>query len=485
MNLKSTGLRLIPLSVMLSLVFIPSVSSAEGWEIQPTIEARTGWSDNIDLEDSDSEDSGFVGQVNPGVSIEKLTGRLQVLLDYQMQNFYYFDDSEFNTDHNLESIARYGLIPETFFLNAFATAEQVLIDNDQQISVDNFNDTGNTTDQYAFGLGPQWVQNLGSNARANISYLYSKQIFDDETDEDGVDGDIDNSDRQNFVASLSNINQNSDRLDWIASYQYDEVDFEDGETFDFTTYQLDLGYEITSRIELVGSYGYEDNDLGDNVAFNDDDGDFWTIGALAGFGEYTTLEIRRAERFFGDFWLGSFTVGGPKLSVSATYQERADLSGIDDVEFDFDNSADALRLLDNDVETSPDDFDSVSVSKSWDVAIAYTVSKSTFVAEYSNSDQEFLDTTNTEMFERYALGWLWRITGVSSLFARLEFQEDESRDVGLDTTSEVYDLDVEYRRALSPKTDFDVSYSYTDGKSDDLTDDFTANTISVGIIHRF
>ena len=58
MNLKSTGLRLIPLSVMLSLVFIPSVSSAEGWEIQPTIEARTGWSDNIDLEDSDSEDSG-------------------------------------------------------------------------------------------------------------------------------------------------------------------------------------------------------------------------------------------------------------------------------------------------------------------------------------------------------------------------------------------------------------------------------------------
>ena len=297
MNLKSTGLHLIPLSAMFFLVSVPSVTSAEGWEIQPSIEVRTGWSDNIQLEDSGEEDSGFVGQVNPGIAVEKLNGRLQVLLDYQMQNFYYFDDSEFNTDHKLESIARYGIIPQTFFINTFATAQQVLVDNDQQISVDNFNDTGNTTDEYTFGLGPQWVQNIGSLARANASYLYSKQIFDEESDEDGVDGDIDNSDRQNFVGSLSNINQNSDRLDWIASYQYDEVDFEDGETFDFITYQLDLGYEITSRIELVGSYGYEDNDLGENAAFNDDSGDFWTLGAVAGFGEFTSLEVRRAERF--------------------------------------------------------------------------------------------------------------------------------------------------------------------------------------------
>ncbi len=485
MNLKSTGLHLIPLSAMFFLVSVPSVTSADGWEIQPSIEVRTGWSDNIQLEDSGEEDSGFVGQVNPGIAVEKLNGRLQVLLDYQMQNFYYFDDSEFNTDHKLESIARYGIIPQTFFINTFATAQQVLVDNDQQISVDNFNDTGNTTDEYTFGLGPQWVQNIGSLARANASYLYSKQIFDEESDEDGVDGDIDNSDRQNFVGSLSNINQNSDRLDWIASYQYDEVDFEDGETFDFITYQLDLGYEITSRIELVGSYGYEDNDLGENAAFNDDSGDFWTLGAVAGFGEYTSLEVRRSERFFGDFWLGTLTVGGPKLTVSATYQERADLSGIDDVDFDFDNSANSLQLLDNDVETSADDLDSVSVSKSWDLAIAYTVSKSTFVAEYSNNDQEFLDTTNTELFERYSIGWLWQISGVSSLFTRLEFQEDESRDLGLNTTSEVYDLDVEYRKTLSPKTDFDVTYSYTDGKSDELADDFTANTISVGLVHRF
>ncbi len=294
MILKRVGLHLLPLFSIFSLVVIPSVSNAEGWEIEPSVEARMGWSDNIELDD-DGEESGFVGQINPGILISKERGRLQALLDYQMRNFYYFGESDFNTDHDLESIARYGIIPETFFINAFASATQVIVDNDQQISVDNFNDTGNTTDQYSFGIGPQWIQNLGSYAQANLAYLYSQQIFDDETDEDGVDGDIDNNDRQNFIASLSNINQRSDRLDWIASYQNDRVDFEDGETFDFITYQLDLGYELTSRLELLGSYGYEDNDLGPNAAFNDDSGDFWTVGLLAGFGEYTSLEVRRAE----------------------------------------------------------------------------------------------------------------------------------------------------------------------------------------------
>ena len=200
MNFKNTGLYLIPLSVMFSISGIPSVVHAEGWNIQPSIEARTGWSDNIEFED-DGEESGFVSQINPGVSIEKLTGRLQVLLDYQLQNFYYHDGGDLDTEQDLESIARYALIPDTFFINGFATATQVIVDNDQQISVDNFNDTGNTTDEYTFGFGPQWIQNIAGYAKADISYLYSEQIFDEESDEDGVEGDIDNNDRQTFSAS--------------------------------------------------------------------------------------------------------------------------------------------------------------------------------------------------------------------------------------------------------------------------------------------
>ncbi len=133
MILKRVGLHLFPLISILSLSNIPSVSyGAGGWEIEPSIEARVGWSDNINFADDD-EDDGFVGQVNPGIVIVKERGRLQVLLDYEMQNFYYVDDSNLSTSHLLESIARYGIIPETFFFNSFASAQQVLVDDSANI----------------------------------------------------------------------------------------------------------------------------------------------------------------------------------------------------------------------------------------------------------------------------------------------------------------------------------------------------------------
>ena len=485
MILNRVGPHLFFLVSLISLFATSTVSYAE-WNIQPLVEARVGYSDNIDF-DEDDEESGFVGQVNPGITVNKLTGRLQVQLEYLMQNFYYFDGSQLDTDHDLDAIARYAIIPDTFFINSFASATQVLVDNDQQISVDNFNDTGNTTDEYAYGIGPQWIQNLGSYAQANLSYLYSQQRFDDETAGDGGPGDIDDNDRQTFLGSLSNIDQQSDRFDWNASYEWDEVDFDTGDTFEFITQQIDVGYQLTSRLELVGAYGYEDNDLGDNTVTGDEDGSFWSAGLLAAFGEYTTLEVRRAERFFGNFWLGSLTVGGPRLSVSGTYEERADLSGLDEIDFTFDDTPDAFDLLDNDVEISPDDRNSVSVTKSWDFAIAYNISKSTFVAQVSNDDQEFLDTGNQEKIENYSLGWLWQITGISSLSAVIEYLKDESLDAADgETESEFYDLDIVYERQLSPKTDFDITYTYSEGETDDvLDDDFTANTISVGIEHRF
>ena len=132
------------------------------------------------------------------------------------------------------------------------------------------------------------------------------------------------------------------------------------------------------------------------------------------------------------------------------------------------------------------DLNSVSVTKSWDFAIAYNISKSTFAALLSNDDQEFLDTGNTEQVESYSLGWVWQITGVSSLSVVGEFEQAESQDADGQTESDFFDLDIEYQKALSPKTDFDITYSYSEGEFDDDDDgEFNSNTISVGIVHRF
>ena len=484
MIFKRACLNLFSLFTLICILVVPAVVYAGPWQIQPFVETRIGYSDNIEFDDDDEEESGFIGQINPGVSIVKDQGRLQVNLNYVMQNFYYFDDSQHNADHNLDSVARYAIIPNTFFLNGYADITKVVVDNDRQISVDNLNSTGNTTDETTLGIEPQWVQSLGSYAQADLAYLYAVQKFDDETEEDGVEGDIDDNDRQRFLASLQNADPDSDRLDWALRYRNEKVDFEDGDTFDFVTQLLELGYQVTSRIELVGSYGYEDNDLGTITAVDDDDEDtFWTAGAVYNFGEFSFLEVRRGERFFGKTWFGNLVVGGPKLQVDATYEESTDLAVFDSIDTGLQSPTNALE---NDIDGSvTEDRDSVSISKDWDVGIAYNVSKSTFLASYVNEDQEFLDSADTEKFEAYEFGWIWQITGASSLFTSVEFQEDNSVDLGVETESEFFDFSVVYTRSLSPKTDFDVDYTYAEGEFDDGEEDFTSNTISVGLVHRF
>ncbi|MFK8028204.1 MAG: TIGR03016 family PEP-CTERM system-associated outer membrane protein [Gammaproteobacteria bacterium] len=466
---------------------ITSISHAGPWQINPSVEVRTGYSDNVEFDDSDDEDSGFIGEINPGLSIVKNEGRLLVNLDYLMQNFYYFDDSDLNTDHTLDSVARYEIIPKTFFLNGYANISKVLIDSTQGISVDNINDTDNTTDERTLGVEPVWIQNLGGYAQANLAYLYAVQDFEDESDEDGVGGDIDNNDRQRFIAALQNRNVDSDRLDWTLQHSDEKIDFDDGEDFDFSSQEIDLGYDINTQLKIVGSYGYENNDFGDIVSIDEDeDGTYWDAGFVYGFGEYTALEVRRGERFFGKTWEANLTVGGPKLAVNASYEETVSLDVLDSISSDglFSPEQD---LLQNDVDTdAANDRDSVSVSETWDATIAYTVSKSTIALNFTDSDSEFLDSNDTDNYEAYALGWLWNITGLSSLFTAVEWQENKSTDLGIEETNDLFDFEIVYSRQLSAKTTFDANYIYSEGNSD-LNDDedFKSNTVSIGLTHNF
>ncbi len=484
MILNKTSLTPSRLLILLFLLNLSSYVYAANWEIRPFVESRVGYSDNIELQGQDEED-GFIGQVNPGVSVLKQDGRLQVKLDYLMQNFYYVDGSELNTDNNLDAIARYEILPSRFFLNGYANISQLLIDSNQVISVDNLNDTGNTTDERTFGIEPVWAQDLGSYMQANLSYLYAIQDFKDESDEDGVAGDIDDNDRQRFLASLDKKDVQSDRFDWTASYLNEKVDFEDGQEFDFSYQQIELGYDLFSRLKIVGTYGYENNDFGNVVAIDEDeDGIFWDAGFIYGLGEFAAFELRRGERFFGKTWEADLKVGGPKLAFNARYEESTDLELLDTIDSDSFNQE--VNLLQNDIDTGvTNDRDSVAITKTWDGTLSYTVSKSTLVANFTNEDIEFLDSNDTEKYQSYAFGWLWNITGISSLFATVEWQEDESDDQSVTEKSDLFDFGVVYTRRLSPKADFDVTYNHAEGESDAADEDFTSNTISVGLLYRF
>ena len=413
--------------IAFSAAFATSVKAA--WEIQPLIEARTTYTDNIEFEED--EDSEFVLELSPGINILKDEGRLQVDIDYLLQNFYFLDDSDLNSDHQLDAFATYETIQDRFFIDAYTTIEQVLTSTDQVVSVDNINDTGNTTDELSAGIEPRWIQPLGSRAVAEVSYLYEINRFEDETDEDGIAGDIDDNDRQRFLTTLGNQDPEADKFDWELGYQYEEVDFEDGDEILFRRSQLGLGYAVLPRLDIVGRYGYESNDFdtdGTDSSLDDQDDDFWDLGFIAGLGSFTTLEVRRGERFFGNTWFGLLEVEGNKLRLTAQYEEEVELET-----FDTNNRETFIGpvVIDNDIDLDVlGDNDSVFETQRWELTAQYTVGKSTFAATFLNDDREFVDSADEEQFEAYSLGWIWQVTGRSAITTIFQWEESENTNDG-------------------------------------------------------
>ena len=482
MAVKQSGslvARLCAATYLIPIFMFPSASQAV-WEIEPFIETRAAYSDNVNFEED--EDSDFVTQINPGVSIRKDEGRLRVTLDYLLQNFYSFDDSDLSSDHNLDAFSSWEAIRDHFFIDVNASITNVLIDSSSTISANNLNDTGNTTDETTVGIEPRWVQRFGGFALGELAYLYEIERFDEETDDDGIPGDIDDSDRQRFLATLQN-QEESDRLDWGLRHQNEKVDFSDSETVKFKRSQLDLGYALSNYLEVVGAYGYESNNFDIDPSIADEDDTFWDAGFIVGLGEFTSLEVRRGERFFGNTWFGEANISGAKLSFNAQYEEDIQLESAQTVTRDF---LDSPTEIENDVNADvAADRNSVFETKRWDVTGAYQLGRSTFVINAFNEDLTFLDTLDTENIDSIAFNWIWQLTGVSTVDVLLQWQDDENVDAGIETNSDFFDLEISYIRAISPKTDFDVGYTYNEGDSDNAGEDFEANTIDVGLVHRF
>ena len=462
-----------------SLYLLPAASQA-AWRLEPFIETRAAYSDNAEFEDD--EDSDFILQLNPGASIRKDEGRLLVRLDYLLQNFYSFNDSDLSSDHSLDAFSTWEAIKDHFFIDAFATITQVLVDTTGTISTSNINNTGNTTDETTVGIEPKWVQRIGGFAEAEVAYLYEVQRFEDESDEDGVDGDIDNSDRQRFLATLRNPDED-DRIDWGLRHQDEKVDFDDSDTVEFKRSQADLGIEIFTRLEIVGSYGYENNDFEVDPSVADTDDTFWDAGFIFGLGEFTALEVRRGERFFGNTWFGDFTIAGSKLAFNATYEEDI---GVQNASVTTRTFLDEPATINNDVNTDvPGDRNSVFESKRWDVSGSYRVAKSTFTLSAFDDDVVFLDTLDEEQTTGISFQWDWRLSGVSALQSLIQWQDSEDEFDGIQDDSDFTELSVRYIRALSPKTDFDAGIVYTEGDGDDEDEDFTSYTLDAGLIVRF
>ncbi|HHW76904.1 MAG TPA: TIGR03016 family PEP-CTERM system-associated outer membrane protein [Xanthomonadaceae bacterium] len=296
------------------------------WRITPRLGIGATYSDNINLAPANEAEDDLVLQVDPGVSVRKRGGRLDLRLDYTARGLLYANNGDANELNNeLLAFGTAELYDKHLFLDAYGSISQVPVTsggrtdagslgaggaspglelfNDVDFGLpgaaglfnfaDVFSDialTNNQATAHRFGISPYWRQTFGGWVDLSLRYRYDDVFYDDEEDDiddQQPDRQVSTSDSQTHTIELNLANgRRSDRLQWTLDYFYQRQEQDEESTTDVTDNGDDrresvvgqLNYRLNRRWALLAEAGYEDNQVADFE--NSRDGAYWGLGAM-------------------------------------------------------------------------------------------------------------------------------------------------------------------------------------------------------------
>lgn len=297
------------------------------WRVTPRISVGTTYSDNIRLTPANEAEEDIILQVDPGISVRKRGGRLDLRLDYTAQGLLYTNNGDANKINNqLQAFGAAELFQGNLFLDAYGSISQVPVNSSGRADAGNLGATGgmpsslsffnsldlglpgaaelfnpvgifsdialtdNQATGYRFGISPYWRQNLDGWVDMLLRYRYDDVFYDQQ--EDGVNDqqanqqvNISDSRTDTIDFSLASGRQFS-VLRWELDYFYQRQQQDNQGNIDTTDNGDDrrenvtgqLSYRLNRQWALLAEAGYENNQVTD---FEDSrNGSYWGLGAI-------------------------------------------------------------------------------------------------------------------------------------------------------------------------------------------------------------
>ena len=309
-NMLSSSNELYGRTVALVLLVIYTTPIAAGdWDITPRVRVGAIYTDNLRLDPSNEEDDA-AAEVTPGVSIRADGNRLDASLDYQMENYVFYENSNANnTAHQLNATAAAELTKNILFLDASSSIGQAIIDTDERISVNNFNTNANRTDFYTYTLSPYIQNHFGGYTNGILRYTHSQLDYDEgatDSTRNGVDASLVSGRRFKQVA-------------WFANYSYNDIDYDDTsrQNDKFENADGEIRHGLSKDFSLVAQGGWSNDDLASSRDV--ETGTYWAVGGFWQSSRFWSLEALTGKN------LTTATVGlypTVRTSLLVNYRDR-------------------------------------------------------------------------------------------------------------------------------------------------------------------
>jgi uncharacterized protein (PEP-CTERM system associated) len=272
---------------------VPHVAHAADWQITPRVELRETYTDNVRLAPRGQEESDFVTEIEPGVSITGVGSRLQMQLDYAFKYRAYAKNSDANGhNHALRANGLLDVWDRKLFLQAAAAISQQNISTLGPQTTSDANINPNRTEVRQASLSPYWTSRLGSFANVNARYTWNRSESKGETS-------ALNSESNSVNLGLSQGPMFSD-LGWSVSYSRQEIDSTQGQFNERTLESLTAtaSYRVLPTLSALLTVGRDDNTYGDTQGSTG--GSFYSAGFQWAPSTRTSIRAELGKRYFGD-----------------------------------------------------------------------------------------------------------------------------------------------------------------------------------------
>jgi uncharacterized protein (PEP-CTERM system associated) len=301
--------------LLLVCLFSTAVSAGD-WKFTPSLVLSERYSDNVNLGTSGREESDWITEISPRISLQRSGARIKANVDYSLQGLLYANDSDRNTlRHHLNGQSSSELVEEWLFLDAGARISHELVNLTSNGGLGDGVGAGNTTAVGSYSFSPYIKHRFGSVASVEARIA-----------QDGVlIGNAGFSDTAATRYSLSAISGNRFMpLSWSASFSKSDTS-NSGALADSNSERAsgNARYQLSRKFGLLAQASTEKNNFtGANANLRDYSS--YGLGAFYTPSRRISMDVYYNKSDTGNFVSGSATLSPTlRTSINAASTKRA------------------------------------------------------------------------------------------------------------------------------------------------------------------
>ncbi len=472
------------------IIVVPEGFFSGNIRIDKTIDASVIYTDNIDLEPDDEKSPALLTRLGNTLNVSAELARFTGNLNSDIGLVYNTDASDLSVDVQLTGASTAELMRDHLFFDLNAGVTKSVLDSRESRSA-NQGITTNRDTAVTLSASPMLVHRLGDFADAQWRYRISPVLVS--SSNSSSDSSSDSSD--SLTHSVSNRVTGGEMfqtLGWSLDSQAGQTMRSGEDDIDFADTSLGLSYGLWRGFSLLGSVGYVyrtgDDSTGGSSGDDDElNGIAWDAGFRWEPSPRTSLEATYGQRDQDDTFDATLRHEiGPKTTIQASYrderltdQERF-IQGITgfiiDDQGNFIDPATGSPFDPNDPVTSFND--TTTRTRSLRGAIRYNNGRDTIALSGSASRETGGSDGGEDSFGAN-LSWTRVLSRQLSFSSSAGYERDEFASDGREDDNYRFNSSLSYQ--IFSTASASLSYSFQKQDSTDSSQEFTENTVTVGL----